>query len=343
LSGYASKAANLNHAEYPELGSVVARHLLGRSTGGVPAFVANTKFYGGGPAYLGPVCAPFMPNPNPLSSTGANTYDPIPIYKTPGVADNLSLTSDGVLTLDRRKDLLRSLDQLPRQLDESGTLSAVDSFQERALSMLVGGKTRAAFDISQESAATRERYGDTHWGKSLLTCRRLIEAGVRFVQCQAEFRLPAAIGRTSTWDDHSVNADIFKAYEVKLPVLDQAIGALVGDLYERGLNERVLFLFCGEFGRTPKIAYQDPSGRPGRDHWAKAMSVFLAGGGLRMGQVIGATGSKAEEPVERVMNSNCLLATIYRRFGIDASSTLSDRMGRPMPILPAGEPIRELF
>jgi uncharacterized protein (DUF1501 family) len=259
------------------------------------------------------------------------------------VADNLSLTSDGVLTLDRRKDLLRSLDQLPRQLDESGTLAAVDSFQERALSMLVGGKTRAAFDLSHESAAARERYGDTHWGKSLLTCRRLIEAGVRFVQCQAEFRLPAAIGRTSTWDDHSVNADIFKAYEVKLPVLDQAMSALVEDLYERGLHERVLFLFCGEFGRTPKIAYQDASGRPGRDHWAKAMSVFLAGGGLKMGQVIGATSSKAEEPVERVMNSNCLLATIYHRFGINPNDTLPDRLDRPIPILPAGEPIRELF
>ena len=343
LSGYASKAANLNDAEYPELGSVVAKHLAGHEAGGVPAFVANTKFYGGGPAYLGPTCAPFMPNPNPLSSTGANTYDPIPIYKTPGVADNLSLTSDGVLTLDRRKDLLRSLDQLPRALDESGTLAAVDSFQQRALSMLVGGKTRAAFDISHESHETRQRYGDTHWGRSLLTCRRLVEAGVRFVQCQAEFRLPAALGRTSTWDDHSVNADIFKAYEVKLPVLDEAISALIEDLYARGLNDRVLFLFCGEFGRTPKIQYQDPSGRPGRDHWSRAMSIFLSGGGLKMGQVIGATSSKAEEPVERVMNSNCLLATIYRRFGIDPSGTLRDRLDRPIPILPAGEPIAELF
>ena len=343
LSGYASKAANLNDGEYPELGSIVARHLLGGTHGGVPPFVANTKFYGGGPAYLGPVCSPFMPNPNPLSSTGANTYDPIPIYKVAGTHDNLSLTTDGVLTLDRRSDLLKSLDHLPRKLDESGTLSAVDSFQQQALSMLAGGQTRAAFDISQESQETRERYGDTHWGRSLLTCRRLIEAGVRFVQCQAEFRLPAAIGRTSTWDDHSVNADIFKAYEVKLPVLDQSISALIEDMHERGLDQRVLFLFCGEFGRTPKIQYQDPSGRPGRDHWSRAMSIFLAGGGFKMGQVIGATSSKAEEPIERVMNSNCLLATIYRRFGINTSGTLPDRLGRPIPILPAGEPITELF
>jgi hypothetical protein len=283
-----------------------------------------------------------MPNPNPLSSTGANTYDPIPLYRTTA-HDNLSLTADGQLTLGRRSDLLRSLDQLPRKLDESGTLTAVDAFQERALSMLVGGKTRQAFDISHESEKTRARYGKTHWGRSLLTCRRLIEAGVRFVQCQAEFRLPPEIGRTSTWDDHSVNADIFKAYEVKLPVLDQSIAALIEDLYERGLDQRVLFLFCGEFGRTPKIQYQDASGRPGRDHWSRAMSIFLAGGGFKMGQVIGATSPKAEEPVERVMNSNCLLATIYRRFGIDPAGTLPDRLARPIPILPAGEPIRELF
>jgi hypothetical protein len=343
LTGHASRAANLNDAEFPEIGSVVAKQLGGRTAGGVPPFVANTKFYGGGPAYLGPAYAPFMPNPNPLSSTGNNIYDPIPLYRTASSQDNLSITTDGVLTLDRRTDLLKELDQLPRRVDESGTISAVDSFQERALSMLVGGRTREAFDLARESEQTRARYGDNHWGRSLLTCRRLIEAGVRFVQCQAEFRLPAEIGRTSNWDDHSVNSDIFKAYELKLPVLDQSIAALIEDLYERGLDQRVLFLFCGEFGRTPKIQYQDASGRPGRDHWSRAMSVFMAGGGLQMGQVIGSTSAKAEEPVERVMNSNCLLATIYRRFGINPSSTLADKLGRPIAILPAGEPISELF
>jgi hypothetical protein len=343
LSGYASRAANLNDAEYPEIGSVVTRQLGSQSKDGVPPFVANTKFYGGGPAYLGPVCAPFMLGPNPLSSTGNNIYDPIPIYRTAGGQDNLSITTDGVLTLDRRSDLLRSLDQLPRKLDESGSLTAVDSFQQQALSLLAGGRTRQAFEIDRESERTRERYGNTHWGRSLLTCRRLIEAGVRFVQCQAEFRLPAEIGRTSNWDDHSVNSDIFKAYELKLPVLDQSISTLIEDLHERGLDQHVLFLFCGEFGRTPKIQYQDASGRPGRDHWSRAMSVFLAGGGLRMGQVVGATSAKAEEPIERVMDSNCLLATIYRRFGINPAHTLPDRLSRPIPILPAGEPIRELI
>src|SRR5690606_2217619 len=161
------------------------------------------------------------------------------------------------------------------------------------------------------------RYGDSHWGQSLLTCRRLVEAGVRFVQCQANFRLRPETGRITTWDDHSVNSHIFKAYEEKLPDFDQSVSAIIEDLYQRGLDQHVLFIFCGEFGRTPLIRHQDASGRPGRDHWPKAMSVLLAGGGMPMGQVIGATSSKAEEPIERRMDSNCLLATIYRRFGID--------------------------
>jgi uncharacterized protein (DUF1501 family) len=139
-----------------------------------------------------------------------------------------------------------------------------------------------------------------------------------------------------------VNSDIFRAYEEKLPVLDHALSALVEDLYDRGLDRHVLVLFCGEFGRTPRIRNQDASGRPGRDHWSRAMSVFACGGGLAMGQVIGATSSKAEEPVDRAMDSNCLLATLYHRFGIDPRDTLSDHSGRPLAILPSGEVIPEL-
>jgi hypothetical protein len=319
---------------------VVARQFSERSD--APPFVANTKLYGSGPAYLGPAYAPYMPSPNPLSSTGNNTYDPIPLYRT-GTQDNLAISPEGVLALDRRANLLDALDRLPSRLDRSGSMAATDSFQQRAVSLLTGGRTRRAFDLREESQRTRDRYGDTHWGRSLLTCRRLIEAGVRFVQCQAEFRLPEAIGRTSNWDDHSVNSDIFRAYQEKLPVLDQSLSALVADVYERGLDRHVLVLFCGEFGRTPLIRNQDASGRPGRDHWSRAMSIFAAGGGLRMGQVIGATGPKAEEPVERAMDSNCLLATLYHRFGINPKNTLQDRSGRPLPILPAGEPIRELL
>lgn len=342
LTGYSSVAADLNHSEFPDIGSVVAKRLEGRDRD-VPLYVGNTKFYGGGPAYLGPAYAPFMPNPNPLSSTGNNVYDPVPLYLTEGNQSNLVLSSEGVLTLRRRHGLLQTLEQLPRMVDRAEKLGAFDDLQKRAVGLLAGRRTREAFDLSRETPRTRGRYGETHWGKSLLTARRLVEAGARFVQCQAGFRLPQEIGVTSNWDDHSVNSDIFKAYQEKLPYLDQAVSALIDDLVQRGLDRNVLFIFCGEFGRTPRIEYQDASRRPGRDHWPRAMSIFLAGGGLKMGQVIGATNPRGEFPVRRTMDSNCLLATIYRRFGIDTNHIFHDRSGRPMPILPECEPIAELL
>ena len=140
-----------------------------------------------------------------------------------------------------------------------------------------------------------------------------------------------------------MNSHIFNAYREKLPSFDQSVSALIEDLHARGLSDRVLFLFCGEFGRTPKIAYQDKSGRPGRDHWPRAMSVFLSGGGMKMGQVIGATNRRGEEPIERIMDSNCLLATIYDRFGIDTAASYFTSAGRPIPILTTGQPIAELL
>jgi hypothetical protein len=343
LTGHSSLAANLPNAENPEIGSIVASHLEARQRQcEIPLFVGDTQFYGGGPAYLGKAYAPFMVNPNnPISASGNNTYDAIPLYP-PQDGQGVQLAADSTLRLRQRADLLDQIDGLRREIGRSGALDGWERHHRRAVEILSSRKTRDAFDLSREPARIRARYGDTHWGKSLLTCRRLVEAGVRFVQCQATYRLPQSVGRTSNWDDHSVNAHIFDAYRLKLPVLDHAVSALIEDLHARGLNRRVLFLFCGEFGRTPTIRNQDASGRPGRDHWPRAMSVFLSGGGLRMGQVIGATNSRGEHPVQRPLDSNCLLATIYHRFGIDPSQTLIDAIGRPIPILPRGEVIREL-
>lgn len=342
LTGYSSRQANLPNSENPEIGCVVAR-MLERQQRDIPLFVGETQFYGGGPAYLGPAYAPYMPHANnPVSASGNNTYDPIPIYSDASELGTLTLSERLAEAFNPRVDLLANLDRLRRDIDQSGMMEALDRFNRQALEIISSSRTRDAFDLTREPEATRRRYGETHWGKSLLTCRRLIEAGVRFVQCQATYRLRPETGRTSNWDSHSVNSHIFKEYEEKLPSFDESVSALIEDLYDRGLSERVLFLFCGEFGRTPKIAYQDASGRPGRDHWPQAMSVLLAGGGMRMGQVIGATNSRGEYPVERVMDSNCLLATIYQRFGIDVKHHFVDHSGRPLPILPHGEPIAEL-
>lgn len=348
LTGHASIQANLPNAENPELGSIVAHQLdrrasLPRERGEVPVFVADTQFYGAGPAYLGKAYAPFMVAPNnPISASGNNTYDPIPIYP-PQDASGVQLAADSTLRLQQRANLLGQIDGFRRENERSGALDGWDRHHRRAVEILSSRRTRDAFDLSLEPSRVRERYGDHLWGKSLLTCRRLVEAGVRFVQCQATYRLPTSIARTTNWDDHSVNAHIFDAFRIKLPVLDHAMSALIEDLYGRGLERRVLFIFTGEFGRTPRINNPDPTGRPGRDHWPRAMSVFLAGGGLRMGQVIGATNARGEHPVQRPLDSNCLLATIYQRFGIDPTQLLHDTSGRPIPILSRGEPIRELL
>ncbi|MEO1973510.1 MAG: DUF1501 domain-containing protein, partial [Pirellulaceae bacterium] len=221
---------------------------------------------------------------------------------------------------------------------------ALDKFNERAVAMLTSPRTAKAFDISKEPDEVRDRYGRTGWGQGLLLARRLVESGVRFVQLQASFKLSTEAGRVSNWDDHSVNTHTFRAYRERMPVFDVAVPALIEDLYSRGLDKNVLFIFCGEFGRTPRIGHQDKATkRPGRDHWSRAMSIFLAGGGLNMGQVVGATNSRGEHPVERTMDSNCLLATIYRRFGIDTKQHYYDNSGRPVPILTDGEPIAELL
>ena len=330
LSGYASVAANPSDGEFPEIGSVVARQLE-HQVRDLPLYVGSNKFYGGGPAFLGPAYAPFMysgdPN-NPKFNVG-----------------NLTLTPAAAAALHKRTALLRQFDTLRREIDRTQTMSALDRFNAQALDMLTSSRTREAFDLNQEPDAIRDRYGRTTGGQSLLLARRLVEAGVRFVQITANFPVSkeAGVVGATNWDDHSVNADIFRAYKERMPAFDVAVPALIEDLYARGINRKVLFIFCGEFGRTPRIGYQDKSKRPGRDHWCRAMSILLAGGGLQMGRVIGATDSRGEDPVERVMNSNCLLATIYHRFGIDTTQVHHDNSGRPIPILTDGKPIDELL
>ena len=158
LSGYSSIAANLSQGEYPELGSIVARK-LGDRPSDIPMFIANTKFYGGGPAYLGLSAAPYMPSPSPLTPSGNNTYDPVPIYNTKNSVDNLSISSDGIVALNRRSQLLKTLDTLPRLIDKSGMMSSMDVFHHRALQMLSSTRTREAFDLSRETEPTRRRYG----------------------------------------------------------------------------------------------------------------------------------------------------------------------------------------
>jgi len=152
---------------------------------------------------------------------------------------------------------------------------------------------------------------------------------------------------TYNWDSHAVNCHMFDDALVRLPIFDQAISALVEDIHNRGLDKKVLLVVTGEFGRTPRISVTKGSqtgvDQPGRDHWPQAMSVLVTGGGMPTGQVVGSTNSKGEHPQDRPLTPNDFWATIYKHLGVDTQHEYPDFAGRPMPILPFGEPIRDLI
>jgi hypothetical protein len=182
--------------------------------------------------------------------------------------------------------------------------------------------------------------------------RRLVEAGVEIVTTTFDGPL---CGRVANWDDHAVNHHVFDALRFRAPYFDQAVSALIEDIYARGLDRRVLLIVTGEFGRTPRISHVASSGggvasgsagtvQPGRDHWPNANSMIWSGGSLRTGQVIGATDRRGEEVVERRVGPQDFLATIYRHLGIDYQRvTIADRSGRPTPIVTDGQAIEELL
>jgi hypothetical protein len=253
--------------------------------------------------------------------------------------------------LTERIELRGRLDNLRRDLDASGSMRAMDDFDAQALNLLTSLEAREAFDLSKEPDRIRDRYGRNQWGQQCLMARRLVEAGVEIIA--TEFDGPLC-GRVANWDDHAVNHHVFDALKYRTPFFDQAVSALIEDIYERGLDRRVLVVVTGEFGRTPRISYVASSGggvasgpagtvQPGRDHWPRANSMLFAGGGIRTGQVIGATDARGEDPVERRAGPGDFLATIYRHLGIDYQHiAIPNFAGRPVPILSQGEPIAEL-
>jgi arylsulfatase A-like enzyme len=236
---------------------------------------------------------------------------------------------------------LQSFDTLRKEIDRGDQFSGMDRFQMQALDIITSREVRDAFDLRNEPIRNIERYGKgqyTHqtvkhllypWeAKKFVLARRLVEAGVRVVTLSV-----------GSWDHHSgPDQHIFESYRHVLPVLDQSIHALVTDLEDRGLRDDVLVVVLGEFGRTPKLTYPGP----GREHWADAGCVLLYGGGLRMGQVIGETDSKATQAKNGETNFQNLIATVYHVLGIDPRTTLTDFSGRPQTLLDDPKPIAEL-
>ena len=327
----------------PAVGSIVAkcRHSVAAD---LPNYVSGTEpgraavdVYSFGAAYLGPSYTPFNIPGDPGE---------------PGFSvKNLSVDQTFSERLDDRVALLKGFDRMRRSIDESGLMSAMDQFNSQAVSMLTSDRAREAFDLSRESDEIRQRYGRHCWGQRALLARRLVEAGCSFVTMVMENPYQSGVewlkSGTYNWDSHAVNCHLFEDARIRFPIYDQAVTALVEDLYQRGLDKKVMLVVTGEFGRTPRINSQTGTqtgvAQPGRDHWPQAMSMLVAGGGMRTGQVIGSTNSKGEEPQERPLTPNDLWATVYRHLGIDWTQSFPDHSGRPMPILPFGEPISELL
>ncbi|MSU41778.1 MAG: DUF1501 domain-containing protein [Pedosphaera sp.] len=247
------------------------------------------------------------------------------------------------LSLDRlqdRRTLAQQMDRVRTQLDQSGAMDSLDRYGQRAYELVAGGRARTAFDLSKEPKAMLDRYGPHEWAQKALLARRLVEAGVSFVTLDLSHHRASG-----TWDTHGDKfppyGGIVSGLRPLLPVFDHLFTTLVRDLDERGSLRDVLVIAMGEFGRSPEMGTQ---GSPdGRNHWPEVMSMTLAGGRFRHGQVIGATDKDGGQIKERPVTPGDLAATIFHHFGVPLDATYPDHRGRPRYIVEQGEPIRELI
>ena len=322
VSGYpiGPKGRQDNH---PSLGSVVSR-LQGPVDQAVPPFVGLTiktrhapYSNPGLPGFLGQAHAPFQPDGEGM--------------------ENMRLNGIHLDHLRDRQRLLSGFDSFRREAERNPVFHGVDSFTRKAFDVLTSSRLVEALDLSQEDSALRDRYGrgtadpafgedaGPHWMDQFLMARRLVEAGVRCVTLSF-----------GSWDRHGGN---FERLPEQLSKLDLGLSALVDDLHRRGLERDVSVIAWGEFGRTPRI---NPGG--GRDHWPQASCALLAGGGMKVGQVIGSTNRLGEVPQDRPIHYQEVFATLYRQLGIDvATATILDPNGRPQYLIDRREPVRELI
>ncbi|HMC66708.1 MAG TPA: DUF1501 domain-containing protein, partial [Gemmataceae bacterium] len=315
-------------SEHPDFGMIAGR-VRGPRPDGLPQYVGIPR-------------QPFMTRPTYLGvgHKGFDTGDPsAATYSPPNVT--LSAGVDGRRFAGRRR-LLDGFDQVRREWDANGSLDGPDKFRNLAVQMLTNPRVADAFDIRKEDPRVRDRYGRHLWGQSFLLARRLAEAGAGVITIDA--LAPTLTDRYFSWDDHinpQTRWDLGDAMRHRAPFMDQGLSALIEDIYQRGLDKKILVVACGEFGRTPRLVQR--SGLIGRDHWPDAMFALISGGDLRMGEVVGSTNSRGEYPKDRPLTPQDLLATIYHHLSIDVKHEFKDFSGRPVPILPHGEAIRELI
>jgi len=299
--------------DHPAIGAIVA-HETGFS-GTVPPYVAvpkNPSFTWelGKSVWLGGRCESFKAgNPNDAN------------YRVRDLSAPTGITPQ---TLERRKSLLAAVDQLADRVKGSDQIATYDEFSRKAAEMVLSPQAQAAFAIEREETKTRDDYGRSEFGQSVLLARRLVENGVRFVTINY-----------GGWDHHG---DIFKGLDNKLPEFDQGYSSLILDLDQRGLLDDTLVLAMGEFGRTPKV-----NDKAGRDHWGRAGSMLWAGAGVARGKVIGATDKNGAFVTDRPVRPADVAWTVYESLGIDPAKELLTPEGRPVSILAEGATVTELF
>ena len=325
---------------YPAIGSVVSK-FRGANNPAMPPYVVFMKHpthvaWGG---YLGKQYDPLVGN----KCTELPEYDLLgkPLNRTTG-ADllKLPLGLNQNRLYDRRR-LINDLDGLRSGLDLTGSMDALNHYQQQAFDMVLGRQAQQAFDLSREPESSRDRYGKHLWCQQALLARRLVEAGVSFVTLDLSYHTASG-----TWDNHGIPGGVYggisKGLKPLLPLFDHLLTTLVSDLDERGLLDEVLVIAMGEFGRTPNMGTQDSE--DGRNHWPVVMSMSMAGGGFRHGQVIGASDRDGGQIAERPVTPADLAATIYHHMGVPLDATYDDSRGRPRYIVEEnGRPLDELI
>jgi hypothetical protein len=304
MTGYDFPPADNNQpAVKPALGAVLARYRGATSRSGLPTYVRLNGIYGDGPVWLGSAYAPF--------DVGGNAQR------------NMAPTVQAERLGDRRS-LLKTFDTMNRAIDRSGLASGLDSFETQAFDLL-RSRAREVFDLNKEDPRVRDRYGNVgQLGKQMLLARRLCEAGVGFVTIHH-----------GGWDMHAQIAQGMKSLGQQV---DHAVAAFLEDVEARGLSDDILLVITGEFGRTPRI-----NGSAGRDHWAPLSTLALAGGGLKMGQVVGQSSEKAEVPKTTPITPLDLMATVFHVLGVPQDLHYKDPTGRPTPMNDGGKVIAELM
>lgn len=312
---------------FPAYGSIVDR--LAPAGTGAATFVSFPHVISDGSitpgqhaSFLGKAHNPLFVNQDPNRSD----------FKLPELTlpDNLS-----VERLENRRDVLKLIDEQSDLLETSLVARGLDETYQKAVAMLTSPRFKQAFDLTKEDKKTRDRYGRTTYGQSCLLARRAVEAGAKFVNV---YFARAIGGMGQGWDYHGFHKEsVTGRLDELLPMTDQTLPALIGDLEERGLLDDVLVVWVGEFGRTPRI-----SSNGGRDHWPQCYCAVLVGGGAKKGFVYGASDKLGAYPTVGLARPEDLAATMFAALGIDPETEIADKLNRPLPIA-RGKPIREIF